>query len=72
LPGSLQEQGFGEAVTPETEWTGSVFDRSWYLGARLIDAGPAGYWDLCTEGVVYECGEKNCRERIAFARLECA
>jgi len=34
LPGSVQAQGFGEAVTAETEWTGSVFDRSWYLEAR--------------------------------------
>jgi hypothetical protein len=34
LPGSLQAQGFGEPVTVETPWTGSVFDRSWYLEAR--------------------------------------
>lgn len=34
LPGSLQEQGFGFPVTPDTEWTGSVFDRSWYLEER--------------------------------------
>ena len=34
LPGSLQEQGLGEAVTAETEWTGSVFDRSWHLEER--------------------------------------
>lgn len=30
LPGSLQEQGFGNDVTPETEWTGSVLNRAWF------------------------------------------
>jgi hypothetical protein len=34
LPGSLQAQGFGDSVTVDTEWTGSVFDRSWYLEER--------------------------------------
>ncbi|NQU49902.1 MAG: NPCBM/NEW2 domain-containing protein [Planctomycetes bacterium] len=30
LPGSLQMQGFGEAPSATTEWTGSIVDRSWY------------------------------------------
>lgn len=30
LPGSLQEQGFGEDVSLETAWTGQVVDSSWY------------------------------------------
>ncbi len=30
LPGSLQEQGYGEDVGLETAWTGNVVDRSWY------------------------------------------
>jgi hypothetical protein len=34
LPGSLQAQGFGDEVTSETQWTGSVFDRSWFLDER--------------------------------------
>jgi sialidase-1 len=36
--------------------------------ARVIDHGPSGYSDLCAEGVLYECGERDYRERIAFAR----
>ncbi|HEY3329094.1 MAG TPA: hypothetical protein VGK19_03655 [Capsulimonadaceae bacterium] len=34
LPGSLQEQGFGEDVALETEWTGQIVDRSWYTNAK--------------------------------------
>jgi hypothetical protein len=34
LPGSLQAQGYGDEVTAQTQWTGSVFDRSWYLDDR--------------------------------------
>jgi hypothetical protein len=30
LPGSLQEQGFGDDVSVETQWTGDVIDQSWY------------------------------------------
>lgn len=30
LPGSLQEQGYGNDVGLETAWTGQVVDRSWY------------------------------------------
>ncbi len=31
LPGSLQEQGFGDAVTVDTKWIGQIVDRSWFL-----------------------------------------
>jgi hypothetical protein len=30
LPGSLQEQGFGDEVTVETKWTGTLYDQDWY------------------------------------------
>ncbi len=30
LPGSLQEQGYGNNVSMETEWTGAIIDKSWY------------------------------------------
>ncbi|MPZ16811.1 MAG: glycoside hydrolase [Luteitalea sp.] len=30
LPGVLQAQGFGDDVTPATEWTGQVVDRSYF------------------------------------------
>lgn len=30
LPGCLGENGFGDPVTVETKWTGSIFDRSWF------------------------------------------
>ena len=30
LPGSLQEQGYGEDIGLQTEWTGQIVDRSWY------------------------------------------
>lgn len=30
LPGSLQEQGKGEEVGPDTRWTGQIVDSSWY------------------------------------------
>jgi hypothetical protein len=31
LPGSLQEQGFGDPVTVDTKWIGQVVNRSWYV-----------------------------------------
>jgi len=34
LPGSLQEQGFGDEITLETPWTGLVVDRSFYTDDR--------------------------------------
>ncbi|HUT93932.1 MAG TPA: discoidin domain-containing protein [Thermoguttaceae bacterium] len=30
LPGSLQEQGYGDEVSVETEWTGNIIDESWF------------------------------------------
>ena len=30
LPGSLQEQGFGNEVDTTTHWTGQIVDRSWF------------------------------------------
>ena len=30
LPGSLQEQGFGNEVDTTTRWTGQIVDRSWF------------------------------------------
>jgi len=34
LPGSLQERGFGNDVTIDTEWTGSIIDQSWFESDR--------------------------------------
>ena len=34
LPGSMQEQGFGHDVSMETDWTGSIKDRSWFEDTR--------------------------------------
>ncbi|MDR3269266.1 MAG: beta-galactosidase [Tannerella sp.] len=30
LPGSLQEQGYGEEVSVDTKWTGGIVDKSWF------------------------------------------
>ena len=30
LPGSLQEQGKGDDIGPDTKWTGQIVDHSWY------------------------------------------
>jgi len=30
LPGSLQEQGYGDEVSVDTEWTGNIIDQSWF------------------------------------------
>lgn len=30
LPGSLQEQGFGNEITLDTEWTGTLYDQDWH------------------------------------------
>ena len=35
LPGALQNQGFGNDVTPETKWTANINDRSWYTSPRF-------------------------------------
>jgi hypothetical protein len=34
LPGLLQAQGYGDAVTAETRWTGTIVDRSWFTEER--------------------------------------
>ncbi|MCF7669254.1 MAG: discoidin domain-containing protein [Verrucomicrobia bacterium] len=34
LPGSIQEQGFGEEITVDTDWTGSIKDKSWFTDAK--------------------------------------
>ena len=34
LPGSLQEQGFGNEVSLDTNWTGGIKDRSWFEDPR--------------------------------------
>ncbi|MFO7167640.1 MAG: glycoside hydrolase family 2 TIM barrel-domain containing protein [Chloroflexota bacterium] len=35
LPGALQAQGYGDEITPETKWTGSIVDRSWFTEERF-------------------------------------
>ncbi len=34
LPGSLQAQGFGEEISVDTKWTGSIVDDSWFREPR--------------------------------------
>ena len=34
LPGSLQERGFGDEISTNTVWTGSLNDRSWFSAER--------------------------------------
>ena len=34
LPGSLQEQGFGNDVDTNTQWTGQIIDQSWYTAPK--------------------------------------
>ncbi|WP_454050563.1 sugar-binding domain-containing protein [Cellulomonas sp. Marseille-Q8402] len=44
LPGSLQEQGIGDRVGPDTQWTGLVVDTSFYTEDRYAPfRDPAGY-----------------------------
>jgi beta-galactosidase len=33
LPGTLQEQGFGDPITKDIQWMGRLYDKSWYLRA---------------------------------------
>lgn len=35
LPGSLIEQNIGDDITLETQWTGSIYDSSFYFNPRL-------------------------------------
>ena len=34
LPGSLQEQGYGNDVDVNTQWTGQIVDRSWFTAPK--------------------------------------
>jgi hypothetical protein len=34
LPGAMEAQGYGDDVTVDTEWTGSIVDRSWFTAPR--------------------------------------
>lgn len=42
LPGSLQEQGYGEDIGLETQWTGEVNDSSWYVSEKYEKYRKAG------------------------------
>ena len=42
LPGSLQEQGFGDEVSVDTPWTGGIVDRSWFESPRVRAVPPTG------------------------------
>jgi hypothetical protein len=35
LPGSMLENGKGDPVTLQTQWTGSIYDSSWYFNPRM-------------------------------------
>ncbi len=37
LPGSLQENGYGDEVTIQTKWTGQIVDRSWFTEEKYAD-----------------------------------
>lgn len=37
LPGSLQENGYGNEVTIHTEWTGQIVDRSWFTEDKYAE-----------------------------------
>ena len=37
LPGSLQENGYGNEITTHTEWTGQIVDRSWFTEDKYVD-----------------------------------
>ncbi|MCX8156102.1 MAG: discoidin domain-containing protein [Verrucomicrobiae bacterium] len=43
LPGSLQEQGFGDPVTVDTRWTGDIVDRSWFHDPRYAPYRQPGH-----------------------------
>lgn len=35
LPGSMATNGLGDDVTLQTQWTGSIYDSSWFFSARM-------------------------------------
>ena len=37
LPGSIQEQGLGNDVTVDTQWTGTIADRSWFTSPKYAE-----------------------------------
>ncbi len=42
LPGTLQEQGFGDEISTETRWMSRLHDRFWYLRAEYKKYGQPG------------------------------
>jgi beta-galactosidase len=42
LPGSLQEQGYGDEISTATPWVLSLYDRHWYLRAEYRAAAQPG------------------------------
>ena len=42
LPGSIDAQGLGDPVTLDTEWTGTIFDRSFYESEAYAPCREAG------------------------------
>lgn len=42
LPGTLQEQGFGNEITAETRWMGRLYDKAWAQRAEHEPYGRAG------------------------------
>jgi hypothetical protein len=43
LPGSLPGNGIGDAVTVDTRWTGSIFDKSWFTAPEYAPFRQPGY-----------------------------
>ncbi len=43
LPGSLSDNGIGDAVTVDTPWTGSIFDKSWFTAPEYAPFRQPGY-----------------------------
>ena len=42
LPGSLPEQGIGDAISLDTKWTGDIVDRSWFTASEYARYRQAG------------------------------
>jgi hypothetical protein len=43
LPGSLQEHGYGDDISTNTTWTGSLTDRSWFTAERYAPYRQPGH-----------------------------
>ena len=39
IPGSLQEQNYGDSISVNTEWTGDIIDRSWFTEKNMKNTG---------------------------------